>query len=68
MALTCSAPECEEEFSYEETEDGYETGKPIFSHMYVADDALGGVVTSYVCSRGCMRDYLDDLDDEEEGE
>lgn len=62
MALTCANPDCEEEFDYEETDDGTEVGKPLFKHLYVSDDDLGGVVSATICSRDCMRDYLDALD------
>lgn len=67
MAITCSGPECDHEFDdaiYHgelEAKDAGET--PYFTHVHEPEDGIG-VETDTLCSAGCMREYLDDLEDD----
>lgn len=65
MSLACQAPECDHEFDDAvgwDEHDARDAGEtPYFTVVYEPDDGLG-MLTDYVCSASCMRDYLEEFD------
>jgi len=64
MVLACQAPSCDHEFDDAvgwDEHDARDAGEtPYFTAVYESDDGFG-MVTDYVCSASCMRDYLDEF-------